>query len=163
MGDADAIREALESSWLFGSSSTIHSVTVPRGSRDMGGETAEVRIDHLFNGRLGVRLRMEGLLVSGFEVPEAANVGWRLKDEILAVNGVPVQMKEDFSRELAKGCKCLPITFTVRRGGTCTPGTPSTSSGRTRRRRASSLPTSSGPVEVARCGVDSDLMSTASW
>lgn len=57
-------------------------------------ETVQIEVSELFGEKLGVRLRMEGLLVSNFDVPEAAHVGWRFGDEIIAVNGQAVASRE---------------------------------------------------------------------
>merc|ERR1712151_556550 len=84
-------------------------------------EFVEIRVDTLFDGRLGVRLRMEGLVVSGFDFSEAAELGWRLRDEICAINGKGVLYKQDFSRELTAACRELPIAFTVARYGASSP------------------------------------------
>jgi len=53
--------------------------------------------------------------VSNFDVPEAAEVGWKFGDEIVEVNHRPVCSREDFRRELAEARKLLPIVFTVKR------------------------------------------------
>eukprot|EP00913_Durusdinium_trenchii_P021518 g20220.t1 len=52
-----------------------------------GRQTVQIEVKELFGDKLGVRLRMENLVVSNFDVPEAADVGWRFGDEIVAVNG----------------------------------------------------------------------------
>ncbi|CAE7335038.1 KIF13B [Symbiodinium pilosum] len=78
--------------------------------------TVEILVKELFNeDKLGVRLRMEGLVVSNFDVPEAADVGWHFGDEIVAVNGRSVSTREEFRTVLANARKQLPITFTVKR------------------------------------------------
>jgi len=76
-------------------------------------EHVVITVPSLFDGKLGVRLRMENLVVTGFDVPKAAELGWRVGDEIIAVKGRPVRSKEDFRRELAMARNELPITFTV--------------------------------------------------
>lgn len=82
-------------------------------------ELVNIRVSFLLDGRLGVRLRdAEGLVVSGFDVPEAAEVGWRVRDDIVAVNGRGVRSKEDFRNELREARQRFPITFTVRRSST---------------------------------------------
>jgi len=78
-------------------------------------ETVQIEVNELFGDKLGVRLRMEGLVVSNFDVPEAADVGWRFGDEIVAVNGKAVASREDFRKELAEARALLPILFTVKR------------------------------------------------
>eukprot|EP00435_Cladocopium_sp_Y103_P021946 s3346_g5.t1 len=78
-------------------------------------ETVQIEVNELFGDKLGVRLRMEGLVVSNFDVPEAADVGWRFGDEIVAVNGKAVASREDFRKELAEARQLLPILFTVKR------------------------------------------------
>lgn len=77
----------------------------------------EVRVEALFDGKLGMRLRSasEGLTISGFDVPEAAELGWQIGDEISYINGKPVATKEDFRRELTEARKNLPVIFTVSR------------------------------------------------
>merc|ERR1712151_274840 len=84
-------------------------------------EFVEIRVDALFNGRLGVRLKMEGLVVTGFDVSEAADLGWRLKDEICAINRKGVRNKQEFSKELTAACRELPIIFTVARYSASSP------------------------------------------
>jgi len=76
-------------------------------------ENVLITVPQLFEGKLGVRLRMENLVVTGFDVQKAADLGWRVGDEIIAVKGRPVRSKEDFRRELAHARNELPITFTV--------------------------------------------------
>merc|ERR1712032_84502 len=92
-------------------------------SADKYREPAQVQVTALFDGKLGVRLRMGGLMVTGFDVPEAAALGWQEGDEIVALNGNPVRNKEDFKRELTEARKELPMVFTVMRisskPGTC--------------------------------------------
>eukprot|EP00930_Biecheleria_cincta_P085956 TRINITY_DN75318_c0_g1_i1.p1 TRINITY_DN75318_c0_g1~~TRINITY_DN75318_c0_g1_i1.p1 ORF type:complete len:1379 (-),score=339.43 TRINITY_DN75318_c0_g1_i1:282-4418(-) len=76
-------------------------------------ETVEIIVNELFDGRLGVRLKMEGLVVSNFDVDQAKDLGWRVGDEIVAVNGQPVHTRELFRNVLADARKALPIAFTV--------------------------------------------------
>ncbi|CAK8985656.1 unnamed protein product [Durusdinium trenchii] len=80
-----------------------------------GRQTVQIEVKELFGDKLGVRLRMENLVVSNFDVPEAADVGWRFGDEIVAVNGKAVASREDFRHVLAEARQRLPIVFTVKR------------------------------------------------
>eukprot|EP00927_Polykrikos_kofoidii_P042154 TRINITY_DN36009_c0_g1_i1.p1 TRINITY_DN36009_c0_g1~~TRINITY_DN36009_c0_g1_i1.p1 ORF type:complete len:1652 (+),score=338.65 TRINITY_DN36009_c0_g1_i1:592-4956(+) len=87
----------------------------PPSDTKVSQEIVDVRVGTLFDGRLGVRLKAEGLVVCGFDVPAAAEMGWRVRDEILAVNDQPVRTKDDFGQEVARALLSLPINFTVRR------------------------------------------------
>lgn len=88
----------------------------PSASQEDDRLTVEILVKELFNDdKLGVRLRMEGLVVSNFDVPEAADVGWHLFDEIVAVNGRSVGTREEFRTVLANARKQMPIVFTVKR------------------------------------------------
>eukprot|EP00449_Zooxanthella_nutricula_P025494 CAMPEP_0198524968 /NCGR_PEP_ID=MMETSP1462-20131121/23062_1 /TAXON_ID=1333877 /ORGANISM="Brandtodinium nutriculum, Strain RCC3387" /LENGTH=1454 /DNA_ID=CAMNT_0044254711 /DNA_START=56 /DNA_END=4420 /DNA_ORIENTATION=- len=85
-------------------------------------EVTNVAVTTLFNNRLGVRLKMDTLIVTGFDVPQAEGMGWRIGDEVFMVAGRPVRNKEDFKRELddfkrdlGASRVALPIVFTVRR------------------------------------------------
>jgi len=78
-------------------------------------DTFDIVVKELFEGRLGVRLRMEHLVISNFDVPEAAELGWKLGDEITKVNGTPVTSREDFRAKLADARNVLPIVFTIER------------------------------------------------
>eukprot|EP00434_Breviolum_minutum_P033111 symbB.v1.2.029296.t1/scaffold3192.1/size63200/1 len=105
--ETGAIRRASKS----GIETITQDLISPIDERD----TVEIAVNELFGDKLGVRLRMEGLVVSNFDVPEAADVGWRFGDEIVAVNGKTVASREDFRKELADARQLLPIVFTVKR------------------------------------------------
>jgi len=95
--------------------SPARSAASPGTEQEDERETVEILVKELFDDKLGVRLRMEGLVVSNFDVPEAAEVGWHFGDEIVAVNSRSVSTREEFRTVLANARKQLPIVFTVKR------------------------------------------------
>jgi len=128
--------------WAVQEEDGLHGNIIPM-SPGTPAEHADVTVPKLFGGKLGVRLRMEGLVVTGFDEPKAAELGWRQGDEIIAVKGNPVKNKEDFKKELAKARSQLPIVFTVlRRGESNTANTSSTP-------LASAAPSSPAPPAAA--------------
>eukprot|EP00438_Fugacium_kawagutii_P000547 Skav223848 [mRNA] locus=scaffold2304:350447:358499:+ [translate_table: standard] len=88
-------------------------------------DTVKIEVHQLFDDKLGVRLRMEGLVVSNFDVPEAAqaetapvaaSVGWRFGDEIVAVNGKEVASREDSSWQQCRAVSIVLVNNTWRVG-----------------------------------------------
>lgn len=78
-------------------------------------EPVDVKVTQLFEGKLGVRLRMENLLVTGFDNPKAQELGWCVGDAIVKIQGNPVSTKEEFRSRLEAVKRELPIVFTVYR------------------------------------------------
>lgn len=74
---------------------------------------AEVIVDKLYGGKLGVRLR-DARVVSGFDVEEARSL-WSEGDEIKAINGNQVKSREDFAKYYTEARHAFPIKFTVLR------------------------------------------------
>lgn len=78
-------------------------------------EEITIRVPNLFDGKLGVRLKMECLRVTGFDVPKAQELGWAVGDDIIAIGGKPVKSKDEFKQELVQARGAMPIVFTVMR------------------------------------------------
>jgi len=78
-------------------------------------ENAEVRVTHYIDGKLGIRLKKNSLLITGFEMPEVQEFGWIIGDTITSINGQHITSIEEFRKLLAE-TKCeLPLTFGVAR------------------------------------------------
>lgn len=70
----------------------------------------DVKVDRLFDGKLGVR--MKGLFVSGLDLDEAGEY-WHVDDEVLEVNGNPVNDHVELGRAIVEARKELPIIFKI--------------------------------------------------
>lgn len=66
-------------------------------------------MDHLVDGgRLG--LHMRGTKLADIIAPEAREFGWFVGDEVLKVNGYPVNSEADFAREVARATDAYHVT-----------------------------------------------------
>ncbi|CAE7168496.1 ANK1 [Symbiodinium microadriaticum] len=88
-----------------------HESTVSEGGQDEELLFVEILVQKLFDGELGVVL--EGLEITWFDVDEAADAGWQIFDQIVAVDGRHVSTNEEFNTILAR--LQLPIVFKVKR------------------------------------------------
>jgi len=81
---------------------------LPYGAPEDSVPVIDVKVDRLFNGKLGVR--MKGLFVSGLDVEEAGEY-WHIDDEVLEVNGTPVNDHVELGHAIREAIAELPIVF----------------------------------------------------
>lgn len=75
---------------------------------------ADILVERLFNGELGVKVSMSNLAVLNIE-PQAKEFGWRIGDKIVAIKGQQIADATDYRRELDYAKDELPFSISVSR------------------------------------------------